>query len=138
MGCYSQKSPDFPHSDDTWRTKIIQHAEAKEAMLDQWLNSKSHAPQQIGDGAHSFPSRWVGEILRLGFAVEGSQPCSNRDQIRRGEESLRLQLYQLAMRHRTPLPLAFLWVGMSGGAGNTSHAGMVSPKQSLGISSTRR
>ena len=38
MGCYSQKYPDFPHSLDMWRTKIIQRAEAKEATLDQWPN----------------------------------------------------------------------------------------------------
>ena len=29
----AKKHPDFPHSLDTWRMKIIQHTEAKEATL---------------------------------------------------------------------------------------------------------
>ena len=49
--------------------------------LEEWVNWKSHAPQQIGDEAHSFSRRRIGEILRLGFAVEGGQSCSNRDQV---------------------------------------------------------
>ena len=38
---------------------------------EEWVNWKSHAPQQIGDEAHSFSHSRIGEILRLGFAVEG-------------------------------------------------------------------
>ena len=59
---------------------------------EEWVNWKSHAPQQIGDEAHSLPRRWIEEIFRLGFAIERSQPYSKRDQIRRGEQSLCLQL----------------------------------------------
>ena len=75
---------------------------------EEWVNWKSHAPQQIGDEAHSFPRGWIRKVLLLGLAVEGSQPCPNRDQICRREKPLRLQLLQLAMRYGTPLPLAFL------------------------------
>ena len=57
---------------------------------EEWVNWKSHAPQQLGDEAHLFSHRRIGEILRLGFAVEGSQPCQNRDQICRREKPLRL------------------------------------------------
>ena len=75
---------------------------------EEWVNWKPHAPQQIGDEAHSFSRRQIGEILRLGFAVEGGQSCSNRDQIYRREKSLWLQLLQLVVGHRSPLPLASL------------------------------
>ena len=39
--------------------------------LEEWVNWKSHATQKIGDEAHSFSRRRIGEILRLGFSVEG-------------------------------------------------------------------
>ena len=74
------------------------------------------------------PPRWIGEILCLGFAVEGGQPCLNRDQIRSGEKPLRLQLHQLTVGYRALLPLASLWAaGMGGGAGNARHVGVFFP-----------
>ena len=52
------------------------------------MNWKSDASQQIGDETDSFPLRRIGEILRLGLTIEGGQPRSNRDQIRRRKKSL--------------------------------------------------
>ena len=110
------------------RGKVV-HLEAiiLQKPSEEWVNGESHAPQQLGDEAHLFSRRQIGEILRLGFAVEGGQSCSNRDQICRREKSLRLQLLQLAVRYRAPLPLASLWVGTGRGAGNVGHVGVVSP-----------
>ena len=48
---------------------IVFQKPSKERM--DW---KSEAPQQIGDETYSSPHGWIGEILRLGFAVEGGQP----------------------------------------------------------------
>ena len=74
------------------------------------------------------PPGWIGEILRLGFTVEGGQPCSNRGQIRRGEKPLSLQLHLLMVGYVALLPLAFfLAAGMGGGAGNARHVGVFFP-----------
>ena len=108
--------------------KIVQlEAIILQKPSEKWVNGKSHAPRQIEDEAHSFSRRRIGEILCLGFAFEGGQSCSNRDQICRREKPLRLQLLQLAMRYGTPLPLAFLWARTGGGAGDASHVGMAFP-----------
>ena len=80
--------------------KIVQlEAIILQKPSEEWVNWKSHAPQQIGDEAHSFSHRRIGEILRLGFAVEGSQPCSNGDYICDGKISLHLEPTQLKMRN---------------------------------------
>ena len=87
-------------------------------------------PRPLADRGHNtlVPPGWIGEILRPGFAVEGGQPCSNRDQIRRGEKPLRLQLHQLTVRYGALLPLASLWAAvMGGGAGNARHVGVFFP-----------
>ena len=68
------------------------------------------------------PPRWIGEILRMGPVIEGGQPYPNKDQIRGGKKSLRLQLHQLTMGYEASLPIAFFGaVGTGGRTGSTSH-----------------
>ena len=42
---------------------------------EEWVNGKSHAPQQIGDEEHSFPRGWIRKILRLGLALKEANPA---------------------------------------------------------------
>ena len=62
-GCYLQKYPDLPHSLDTWKTKIIQRAEAKEATLKQMLNIL------LGDHQRKNPPCNAEDNLRAGLIV---------------------------------------------------------------------
>ena len=41
----------------------------------EWVNWKSHAPQQIGDESHSFSRRRIGETSALVFSLKEASPA---------------------------------------------------------------
>ena len=74
------------------------------------------------------PPGWVGKIFSLSPTIEDGQSCSNRDQICGSKKSLCLQLLQLTMGYRAPLPPTFYGAaGAGGGAVSASHVGVVFP-----------
>ena len=108
---------------DRGRREVVQlEAVILQEYTEERVDWKPDASQQVRYEAHPFPPGWIGEIFRQNFACEGGQSCSNRDQIRRGKESLYLELNQLLMGYIASLPIAFFRAMRAGGrTGDASH-----------------
>ena len=101
---------------DRGRREVVQlEAVILQESMEERVDWKPDASQQVRYEAHPFPPSWIWENFRQNFACGRVQSCSDRDEIHGGKESLCLELNQLLMGYRTSLPIAFFGAMRAGG-----------------------